>query len=44
MILLHFLQRFQKVPNISNEIEQILKREPTSLERFIEKTSEVFFS
>jgi len=41
MIMLHYLPRFQKEPNLTNVIKQILKREPKSFEQFISENLEV---
>lgn len=37
MILLHFLPRFQKAPQISNDVKQLTNREPTTLAEFIDQ-------
>ena len=42
MLLLHFLPRFQKEPNISNFYENLTGKKPTSLKDFIKRESSKF--
>ena len=42
MIMLHFLPRFQKEPEISGEYEKITGKEPTRLSEFIERNRKLF--
>ncbi|QLE00433.1 NmrA family NAD(P)-binding protein [Galbibacter sp. BG1] len=42
MLLLHFLPRFQKTPNLSNEYQNLTGKEPTSLEEFIKREQQIF--
>lgn len=42
MLLLHFLPRFQKEPNISNFYENLTGKKPTYLKEFIERESRKF--
>lgn len=42
MLLLHFLPRFQKEPNISNFYENLTGKKPTSLSEFIKRESTKF--
>ena len=42
MLLLHFLPRFQKEPNISNFYEELTEKEPTTLKDFIKRESKKF--
>jgi len=42
MILLHFLPRFQKKPNISKNYENIIGKKPTTLAQFIKREKNKF--
>ncbi len=42
MLLLHFLPRFQKEPEISTFYEQLTGKKPTTLREFIEREKDVF--
>ncbi|MCP4438061.1 MAG: NmrA family NAD(P)-binding protein [Aureispira sp.] len=42
MIMLHFLPRFQKEPNVSKAFEEITGQEPTSLKEFITREQAKF--
>ena len=42
MILLHFLPRFQKEPEISGFYKQLTRKEPTSLRTFIQREKALF--
>lgn len=42
MLLLHYLPRFQKEPQISENVKMIIGREPTNLKEFIKRELELF--
>lgn len=42
MIMLHYLQRFQKAPVISDFYHQLTGKKPTSLKEFLEREKELF--
>ncbi len=44
MILLHFLQRFQKEPKISNFYEHLIGKKPTDLRTFAANEKSLFES
>ncbi len=44
MIMLHFLPRFQKVPEISTFYEEITGKKPTTLQEFVQREKKSFVS
>ncbi len=42
MLLLHYLPRFQKEPQISNNVKMLTGKEPTTLKEFVKREQELF--